>query len=165
MVCETGAGGWVTEYAHTYLSYICGEDCVARWALGLARLEELEMQANENLRHSFAVVGVLERTDRFYEMVRGRVAYLDKFALDVDTTSGGRHGSGGKQAKQQCKDAFADPLRRKQLVRENPVLGVIVRLYQVALQVESHQYNELSKCVGKKRKRHAFRGIRKLAPP
>ena len=41
------------------------EDCVARWALGLARLEELQLES------MFAVVGVLERIDRFYEMVRG----------------------------------------------------------------------------------------------
>ena len=61
------------------------------------------MQANENLRHSFAVVGVLERTDRFYEMVRGRVAYLDKFALDVDTTSGGRHGPVGSKQSSTAK--------------------------------------------------------------
>ena len=150
MVCDTGAGGWITEFGYDYLWPICGEDCVARAWPEMPEhgkvLGELETQASENLRHSFAVVGLLEKTDRFYEMVRKRVAYLSAFGLEVGEVVDGRHRSGGGAAKERCKEAFADPFRQAQLEKENPILSVLVRLYQVGVEVESHQYNELSTC-------------------
>ena len=153
MVCETGAGGWITEFSYNYLWYICGEDCVARGWPGmpeLGNLGELETQASENLRHSFAVVGLLEKTDRFYEMVRKRVAYLQAFGLGVESLTNLSnpvgHKSAGSSAKKRCQEVLADPFRQAQLEKEYPVLSVLVRLYQVAVEVESHQYNELSAC-------------------
>ena len=49
--------GWIRSFALEGILYLCGEDCLVRYHAKLTTLAELETQAEENLRHSFAVVG------------------------------------------------------------------------------------------------------------
>jgi hypothetical protein len=37
--------GWVNRMATSYITYLCGEDCVARDALEVGSLEQFERQA------------------------------------------------------------------------------------------------------------------------
>ena len=46
--------GWITRMALGYLMYLCGEDCIVRYAAGTATLADIEAQAEANLRRAFA---------------------------------------------------------------------------------------------------------------
>ena len=68
----TGAG-WLNRHAWYYILILCGEDCDARYYMGIGNLDQMERQAANNIRQSIAVVGLLNETDRFYDMVSARV--------------------------------------------------------------------------------------------
>jgi hypothetical protein len=65
--------GWVYQMALEHLFYLCGEDCINRYETGEINLNDIERQAEANLRHSFSVVGLLNETASFYEMVTTRI--------------------------------------------------------------------------------------------
>jgi hypothetical protein len=71
----TGAG-WLNRHAWYYILTLCGEDCDARYFMGIGNLQQFERQATNNIRHSIAVVGLLNETDRFYDMVSARVVSI-----------------------------------------------------------------------------------------
>jgi hypothetical protein len=47
------APGWAWKMSLGYIISLCGEDCMVRYAAGTPTLEDLERQAEQNLRHSF----------------------------------------------------------------------------------------------------------------
>ncbi|CAK0809532.1 unnamed protein product [Prorocentrum cordatum] len=61
--------GWAHRLALSCVLQLCGEDCLVRWNEGVASIAELERQARENLRYSFAVVGLSHEPEVFYKMV------------------------------------------------------------------------------------------------
>lgn len=83
--------GWAHECALEYIRYLCGEDCSLRTEMGLSSLGQMERQAASNLRSSFAVVGLLNETGGFFQMLNARVRYLDT-SLNPDVT-GQKHAS------------------------------------------------------------------------
>lgn len=120
------------------------QDCFARYAGGTATLEDLERQAEGNLRHAFAVVGLLEETATFYDMITARVGYMDT-SLNPDVT-GGTHQSRTNPDIAICKTMFADPAVQETIVRMCPELASLYRLYQVAVEVNRFQLDELQSC-------------------
>jgi len=74
--------GWATRSALSFILALCGEDCRSRLHLGqIKSLSELEVQAEGNLRRSFAVVGLFNESDTFYDMIDARVAYMVRTIL------------------------------------------------------------------------------------
>ena len=139
--------GWAYEYLMTYILYICGEDCLARFELGVMTLEDLEVQAESNLRQAFTVVGLLEEMDDFYDMVDQRFGYVNMTASE--NAKGGRHSSLGKGQQsevERCKKVFEKEDFRNEFKAHLPVLAAMDRLYQVAVEVNRFQKEELSQC-------------------
>jgi len=136
--------GWVSRMCLGYIMYICGEDCIVRYAAGTATLEDLELQAEGNLRQAFAVVGILEEVDTFYEMLTARVHYIDT-SLNSNV-SGSKHSTGSFEGIQYCRDRFQDPNFQTQLLELSPELRALHRLYQVAKEVNRFQLQELREC-------------------
>ena len=77
----------------------------------LEYLKVMEATAAYNLRNSFTVVGLLQETQEFYDMVTQRVEYID-MSLNP-TTEGKRHGSGGSAINVRCDAFFQDPAHGK----------------------------------------------------
>mmetsp|Transcript_7975 Transcript_7975/g.9318 ORF Transcript_7975/g.9318 Transcript_7975/m.9318 type:complete len:136 (+) Transcript_7975:510-917(+) len=71
---------WYKLFALEFIVSICGEDCYVRWAYNISSLSDLMDQAEDNLRQSFAVIGLLNETENFYKMVSRRVHYHDVYA-------------------------------------------------------------------------------------
>ena len=139
--------GWAYEYLMTYLLYICGEDCLTRFERGIMTLEDMEIQAESNLRQAFTVVGLLEEMDEFYGMVHQRFGYMDMTANQ--NISGGIHSSVDKNSPSEisrCKEVFEEEDFRNEFKAELPVLATMDRLYQVAVEVNRFQRDELSQC-------------------
>eukprot|EP00980_Cylindrotheca_fusiformis_P011131 scaffold2557_cov121-Cylindrotheca_fusiformis.AAC.14 len=61
--------GWAYAVILDQLMYLCGEDCINRFQVGEIDLQDIERQAESNLRHSFSVVGLLNETEHFFDMV------------------------------------------------------------------------------------------------
>eukprot|EP00934_Nitzschia_sp_Nitz4_P005164 Nitzschia sp. Nitz4//scaffold93_size78505//42440//44062//NITZ4_005423-RA/size78505-processed-gene-0.88-mRNA-1//1//CDS//3329560297//5154//frame0 len=140
----TAPDGWASIRAWTYLFYLCGEHCAAGYASGSMTLEEMELQAAYNLRNSFAVVGLLEDTDMFYEMVSQRVDYMDtSLNPHVDER---RHGSGGFPEAERCKEVYADPNFQRLMATRSPVIAALARLHQIGVEVNQFQKEELAQC-------------------
>jgi hypothetical protein len=125
--------------------YLCGEDCIVRYAAGTATLEDLEFQAEGNLRQAFAVVGILEQVDTFYEMITARVQYMNT-SLNANVR-GARHSTQNKESN-QCKARFEDPDFQAKLLELSPELRALNRLYGVAKEVNHFQLQELRECSG-----------------
>jgi hypothetical protein len=136
--------GWVNRMATSYITYLCGEDCVAREALEVATLEQLERQAANNLRQSITVVGLLNETETFFDMITARVAYVNT-SLNAHV-KGSKHSSGSSAESKRCKAIFQDPSFQAQLREHSPALAALDRLYHVAVEVNRHQLNELRQC-------------------
>jgi hypothetical protein len=136
--------GWLSKMSLGYIMYLCGEDCIVRYAAGTATLQDLELQAEGNLRQSFAVVGLLEEVDTFYEMLTARIQYVNT-SLNPQVR-GDIHHSGGKLENVNCKTRFNNPNFRARLLASSPELRVINRLYQVAKEVNRFQLQELRQC-------------------
>jgi hypothetical protein len=138
------SSGWAWKMSLGYIISLCGEECMVRYAAGTATLEDLERQTEQNLRHSFAVVGLQENFDTFYEMVSARVGYID--TSRNPHVMGPRHKSMSNSAIQKCKDLFFNASVQEQLLRESPELAALHRLYKVAVEVNRFQLDELRTC-------------------
>lgn len=138
---DNSGPGWISRMSLGYIVYLCGEDCFVRYAAGTATLADLEQQAESNLRQAFAVVGILEEIDTFYEMVTSRVQYMD-MSLSAET-KGGRHSAGPTD---HCKERFQDPNFQAKLLERSPELRVLSRLHLVAKEVNKFQLQELRSC-------------------
>jgi len=135
--------GWARLMPLYYILYLCGEDCLVRLQAGRATLAEVEAQAAYNLRNSFAVVGLLEEQDTFFEMIHARVDYMD---MHLEGQIGGGDHKSRKDA--YCDGLFHDKAYIKQLVAASPELQALIRLYDVALEVNRFHMQELQQCSG-----------------
>ena len=117
---------------------------MVRYAAGTATLADLERQAEGNLRHSFAVVGLLEDTSTFFEMISARVGYMNTSLNPA--VIGGDHKSRNDTAIFRCKTMFADPAVQEKMMRMCPELASLYRLYKVAVEVNRFQLEELRTC-------------------
>jgi hypothetical protein len=136
--------GWITRMALGYIMYLCGEDCIVRYAAGTATLADLEAQAEGNLRQAFAVVGILEEVDTFYEMLTARVQYMNT-SLNTNV-QGAKHSTGSSDETQQCRVRFQEPDFQAKLLERSPELRALNRLYQVGKEVNQFQLQELRQC-------------------
>jgi hypothetical protein len=141
---EEAAHGWVAHRAMMYLFYLCGEHCMGGWAAGTLSLEDLERQAAYNLRHSFAVVGLLHKTDEFYQMVTQRVHYMNT-ALNPNVT-GKLHESSTAEEALRCKAIYKNTTYQQELLSKSPVLRALARIYDVAVEVNEFQKKEMVEC-------------------
>lgn len=135
--------GWLKFDAYLYLFYLCGADCVARYEKGIASQDELEAQAADNLRNSFAVVGLLEDQEMFFDMIDARVAYMD---MRASNEKGEKHASGGGAEKERCIAIYSDESFRAKLTEKLPVLGTLERLYKLGKEVNRAQIEDLRQC-------------------
>ena len=154
---EQFAKGWGRQGALEYIFYLCGEHCMGQWYAieeayqndqvllrkkHLEYLKVMEATAAYNLRNSFTVVGLLQETQEFYDMVTQQVEYID-MSLNP-TTEGKRHGSGGSAINVRCDAFFQDPALQKRVMAKGPELATLVRLYEVGVQVNQFQKEELA---------------------
>ena len=105
-------------------------------------MEQLEQQAANNLRQSFAVVGLLHETETFFDMVTARVQYID-MSIHSDVV-GELHDTGTNGYIAKCKATFKDPVFRQRLREACPAMAALERLYDVAVEVNRFQVRELA---------------------
>lgn len=144
--CGSQDTAWMEDYATTYLMFLCGEDCLVRQEILKEDLESLAFQAEGNLRHSFAVVGLTNETETFYDMVTTRVGYLNMSRnLHV---KGGKHTTRNREDYAACQKLFAEEDFRKKIVSRHRAVALMTHLFEVAVEVNRFQLNELTRCTG-----------------
>jgi hypothetical protein len=138
-------GGWANQYLLTYLAYLCGDDCEQRLERGLMTIQQAEVQAANNLRNSFSIVGLLEETDTFLDMVSARIAYVN-MSLNPEV-QGERHSAKlGSEDYIVCTRIYQTPKFQTRFREAVPLMGTMERLYQLAIQVNRAQQDELDEC-------------------
>ena len=145
MMCrENGFGpGWANHFALLQIMASCGEDCLVRYIHGSATLKDVEQQAEENLRNSYAVVGLLAEHQSFYNMISARVAYMANLTQNAHLIArGGKHKAGGLEVKKK----YANLSFQKQLINASPEIAALERLYKVSVEVNQFQLKELQTC-------------------
>ena len=136
---------WANQYVLQFAMYLCGDDCAIRWDRGRMTMEEIWIQSESNLRQSFSVVGLLNESSIFYEMISTRVGYLDMNRnLHV---KGDRH-TGRNNKTRYCHALFLQEDFRVKFRIHIPAILLLERLYQVAEQVNRFQRKELNLCQG-----------------
>lgn len=108
---------------------LCGVDCEPRFWAG-ARLESLFAQTETNLRHTFDVVGVLERLPRFYADI-GR---LHPALHGIQPPAEHVHKQPATRAKLACEAHWANAQNRERARRESSIVAQLVRWHSVALE-------------------------------
>ena len=141
---DEAAYGWAHNRALIYMFYLCGEHCMSAWAAKQISLEDLERQAAFNLRHSFAVVGLLHKTNDFYDMVTQRVAYMNT-SMNPEV-EGKKHSTPNDPEAMRCKQLYQDPDFQAKLLAKCPPLAALTRLYNLAVEVNAFQAKELAEC-------------------
>mmetsp|Transcript_37897 Transcript_37897/g.44134 ORF Transcript_37897/g.44134 Transcript_37897/m.44134 type:complete len:153 (+) Transcript_37897:323-781(+) len=136
--------GWVSRYSMSYIAHLCGEECLIRWKNGMIGLPELEHQSEQNLRHAFAVVGLLNETGSYYSMISTRIQYIDT-SLNQNV-SGSKHSTGKSDAVLQCQSLYQDPIFQKKLLSASDEFAALDRLIKVGISVNRFQQEELNAC-------------------
>jgi hypothetical protein len=139
--------GWARRMALLYLEQICGDDCVVRSFYSTESvLGELERQATANLRQAFAVVGILPDLDDFYDLLNRRVDYLNT-SLNQHV-EGLRHGSFSilPEEAERCKNQYLKNRTFQELMLQAPEIAALQRVYEVGVEVNRFQRNELDQC-------------------
>lgn len=140
--------GWSVFHTRLYILYLCGEHCLAAYVDPNPKhrltLEAMEEQATYNLRNSFAVVGLLHKTDQFYDMIQRRVHYMDP-KLNPEVI-GKLHASLTFDEVQRCRQVYHDPDFQQRVMQKSPLIATLYRLYQIAVEVNAFQYEELKQC-------------------
>lgn len=146
--CSGSDVSWIDKFALEYVIHLCGEDCAGRLAERIATIEELEAQADSNLRQAFAIVGVLDKMQDFNFMFSKRFAYFPDYTQDVDVkyTQGRSHKSPVSKESRRCKVAYADPQVRRTLAEKSSGLRMLLRIHNTSKVVSQHHHNELSQC-------------------
>ena len=148
------ARNWADSRARLYIYYLCGEDCLSRYQTKTITLEEMTNQAEDNLRNSFSVVGLLNETESFYDMIEMRLSYMNMSQSLPAELSGGRHASGkGKNITEynRCSDVFESETFRQRLREEYPSVAAAERLYYLGVEINRFQNEELQHCMRKRR--------------
>jgi len=137
--------GWIESYSIISLMQLCGNDCLIRYKNNLMTLEEIENQAESNLRNSFSVVGLLNETESFYDMITDRIAYVD-MTLNPNV-QGGQHKSKTTEHSAACKDLYQKNETFQEDIRSTiPAFAALERLYHVGIEVNRFQLQELKQC-------------------
>jgi hypothetical protein len=137
------AEDWANRYILQYTTYLCGDDCAIRLERGRMTMEEIWIQSETNLRQSFSVVGLLNETSTFYEMVSSRVAYLD-MSLNRHV-QGDRH-TGRNKKTRYCHKLFLENDFQVRFREHIPTVKLLERLFEVGEQVNRFQLEELRAC-------------------
>ena len=87
------------------------------------------------------MVGLLDDTDSFFDMLNDRFSYLNPSLVNE---TGFRHRT-NNHLKKNCEQ-FQNPTFRNKLKAASPAISAISRLYEVAVEVNRFQIEELSKC-------------------
>jgi len=146
---ETKVPGWARSFASEYVLYYCGDDCAIKLRLASADKEEqvwqeVLAQAEFNLRHSFAVVGLLEDSDNFFDMIDKRVGYVNMTQAQSIKDA---HVSKSKTGERlRCGERFKETELQEQLLSLSKEIRGAVHLYQVAVEVNAFQMAELAEC-------------------
>jgi len=135
---------WAHRFALKQIHFLCGEDCKLAFTLKLTTIDRMEKQAAANLRRSISVVGLLNETDTFYEMINKRVKYIN-IPMDLKKGLNGNR-SRDSAEKLRCKSYYSDPSFQEKLISNSPAIAALVRLYQVGLEVNRFQMQELESC-------------------
>jgi hypothetical protein len=141
---------WMEKFAYEQLMNLCGNDCSIRYNNGLISLQEFENQVTSNLRQAFSVVGLLNETESFYTMIHQRIAYVDT-TINVDV-KGSKHSSKTKtglkgKLQEACRQQFLyNETFRSQARHDLPVMAALERVYQIGLEVNRFQLEELKQC-------------------
>ena len=92
-----------------------------------------------NLQNSFSVVGLLQESDSFYEMIHERINYLNmKKTIDVN---GQRHSSSNKGKKPMCEELYSKNESFQEHIHSSlPAFGI----YYVGVEVNRFQKEELA---------------------
>ncbi len=144
--------GWLYDYVSKYIYYLCGADCYPRFEGGMMTIQELEAQAESNLKQAFTVVGILNETEQFYEMLDGRFGFLHNMTgLNTDRAiaAGGRHSSKSKKKQAEidrCTEIFSTETFRNELRELMPIMSVLERLFEVGVKVSRFQQEEIRQC-------------------
>mmetsp|Transcript_7921 Transcript_7921/g.9917 ORF Transcript_7921/g.9917 Transcript_7921/m.9917 type:complete len:337 (-) Transcript_7921:105-1115(-) len=136
---------WYKTFAMDFIVSICGEDCYVRWAYNISSLSDLMDQAEDNLRQSFAVIGLLNETENFYKMVSRRVHYMDT-SRNMPQFRMKRHKSIRSPDFMFCKDLYQSSSFQRDVSLASPEVRAMIHLYDVAVQVNRFQADELEKC-------------------
>ena len=104
----------------------------------------IEAQAIDNLRNAFSVVGLMEEMDSFYDMLDKRIDYVDLQHQKVPSSD--LHQSGSTREKLKCKELFKNETYRENLRSNIPMLAAMERVYNVGVEVNRFQREELNQC-------------------
>jgi len=142
---ENPSMNWIEYHSYAFLFNLCGYDCHTRWENHLIDLEDIEAQVSDNLRQAFSVVGLLEDVDTFYNMLHKRIDYLD-LNKPIDIPFGQRHITRHRD-KPRCEDLFLrDETFREQLRSSNRAFAAFERVYNIGVEVNRFQKEELKSC-------------------
>ena len=142
---ENPTMSWIELYSYDYLFHLCGNDCETRFENKMIGLDGIEAQAEGNLRNSFSVVGLLNESDSFYEMIHKRIDYIDmNKQIDVGKRD---HKSHPSRQKPNCKQLYLHNETFRDYVRSNtPAFRALERIYNVGVEVNRFQQEELAQC-------------------
>ena len=148
-VCDKDFASWMYRFVQAYLFPFCGVDCENRFQHGMMTYEDVFAQAEGNMRHSFSVVGLLNETSQFYDMVSTRIGYLDMSRNPH--VEGKKHPSKGDDPEEveRCKALFVSPEYQEEAKRQVPEMKLVEKLFRVAVEVNRFQQEELSRCLVK----------------
>ena len=132
------------QYALDYIYFICGEDCRVRYLLDGEDVTSIASQAEGNLRHSIAVVGLWNETDTFNDMLSARFSYLDM--TRNPEVKGRDHSSRKRAGYMECIEIFANTTFQARLLSKYPAIAELQRLFEVAVEVNRYQQRELRTC-------------------
>jgi hypothetical protein len=136
--------GWASFDCLEFVLQLCGDDCAMRKEHGMISLEEMEAQAESNLRQAFSVVGLLNETDIFYDMLNARVQYVN-MSLHPHVI-GNRHTNSKSKEHLRCAAAFKNATFQERFKEKLPILAVLDRLFHVGVEVNRFQLEELRQC-------------------
>lgn len=142
---ESASDKWAYNYTLKYIIYLCGDDCVNRVEYGMMSLRDLEAQAGSNLRNAFSVVGLLSEIDEFYDMVTTRIHYVN-MSQNLHVKGELHATKSTTPAYIRCTRAFQNKTFQEQFKEKLPILGTLERLYQVGVEVNRFQKEELRQC-------------------
>jgi hypothetical protein len=146
--CESDVHIWAAPFILDYLLPLCGEDCANRFEHGMMTYEEIEVQVTSNLRQAFSVVGLLNETSDFYDMVSTRIGYMDMslnphVVGEVHQSADLNHTLNGPR---RCKAIFETAKFQEKVRQEFPAVRILERVYNVAVEVNRFQREELNQC-------------------
>ena len=137
--------GWCEQFSLLYLIKLCGNDCLVRYENGLITLDEIEDQVESNLRHGFSVVGLLNETETFYDMITDRIQYIN-MTYNPEIV-GDDHATAKSEENKQCKTLFTTDEQFRTRVRTMvPAFAALERIYHVGITVNRYQQAELQRC-------------------